>query len=71
MKQITITKTYAYFGEEDLKNFKKWLIEKGLTFGEVADKVDISWTYLSLIINGKRPLTKKFKDKLEALGYEM
>lgn len=71
MKLITISKTYAYFTEGDLKNFKKWLIEKGLTFGEVADKLDVSWTYLSLVVNGKRPITKKFRVKLEALGYEM
>ena len=71
MKLITKTKNYLYFGVEDCKNFKKWLVDMGLKFGDVADKLEVSSTYLYLVINGKREVTKKLKEKLEALGYEM
>lgn len=71
MKQKTITKTYLYFDEDEKKKFKKWLIDKNLFLGVVADKLEVSSAYLWLVINGQREVTKKLKEKLEALGYEM
>ena len=71
MKQKTIIKTYLYFDEDERKRFKKWLIDKNLSLGIVADKLEVSSSYLWLVINGQREVTKKLKESLEALGYEM
>lgn len=71
MKQKTITKTYLFFDEDEKKKFRKWLIDKNLYLGLVADKLEVSSAYLWLVINGHREVTKKLKEKLEALGYEI
>jgi predicted transcriptional regulator len=71
MKQITKTTTELYFDEASKEQFKQWLYNNHLTMGEVADKLDISWTYLSFIINGKRPITRALQEKFRRIGYEM
>lgn len=70
MKLITKTKTYLYFTPESKKNFMKWLVDQEITLGKIADMLDISSTYLSLVLNGQREVTMKLKEKLEELGYE-
>ena len=59
-----------YFTNEDRINFAIWLIKNDLNLTEAAQKCGFSKTYLSLLVNGKRPFTDEVKGKLEEIGYE-
>ena len=71
MQEKKITKTYLYFDSDSKKSFQKFLIEKDLTLGEAADLLNVSSTYLSLVLNGQREVTKRLQEQLNAIGYEM
>lgn len=71
MKEKKITKTYLYFDPDSKKSFQKFLIEKDLTLGEAADLLNVSSTYLSLVLNGQREVTNRLKEQLKVIGYEM
>ena len=70
---IVIKKNIAerYFDEEDTIKFKCWIVKNQLTMGDVAYKLGYTYSYLYLIMNGKRPITSKFLKKLKEIGYEM
>ena len=65
------TKTIKFFDREDEKKFRKWLIDNDLTIGDVADKLNVSYVYLHVVINGNRALTKKLEEKLNNLGFKL
>jgi hypothetical protein len=44
--------------------FKKIIKDKGLTQKHVANKIDEKESYLSLCLNGKRPMPESIKEKL-------
>lgn len=46
------------------KAIRKARIDYGLTLKDVADKADVSSSYLSAIENGKKPLTNEFVNVL-------
>lgn len=71
MKEKQITKTYLYFDADSKKSFQKFLIEKDLTLGEAADLLNVSSTYLSLVLNGQREVTNRLKEQFKIIGYEM
>ena len=59
-----------FFTNEDRIKFAIWLINKDLSLTKAAEKCGFSKTYLSLLVNGKRPFTEGVKSKLEDLGYD-
>ena len=71
MKEKQITKTYLYFDADSKKKFQKFLIEKDITLGEAADLLNVSSTYLSLVLNGQREVTNRLKEQFKIIGYEM
>lgn len=66
--KIVIDETY-YCENKDRKRFNKWLKEKSLKQKDVANILEISCCYLTLVLNGKRALTKKMVKKLEQIGF--
>lgn len=71
MKTKQITKTYLYFDSDSKKNFLKWLLDSDLSIGEVCDKLNVSYSYLYLVLNGQREVTDRLKENLKSIGYEM
>ena len=71
MKEKKITKTYLYFDSDSKKKFLKWLLDSDLSIGEVCDKLNISYSYLYLVLNGQREVTNRLKENLKSIGYEM
>lgn len=71
MKTKQITKTYLYFDSESKKKFLKWLLDSDLSIGKVCDKLNVSYSYLYLVLNGQREVTNRLKENLESIGYEM
>ena len=65
------TVSYLYFDEKDRNRFRVWLIQENLDQNEVAKRLNVSTTYFSLILTGKRVLTDKIIKGLEKLGYEV
>jgi transcriptional regulator with XRE-family HTH domain len=47
--------------EQQLKRFKKWLIDLGMTQAQIAEECGVSQGYVSLVISGKRK-SKKVTD---------
>ena len=67
----TETKTSRYLEAEDKAKFYQFLEEHDLRIGEVAYKLNVSYVYLTVILNGKRAFTKKLEDKLSAIGFRL
>lgn len=65
------TKTSRYLEPFDKVKFYEFLKTHDLRLGEVADKLNVSYVYLSVILNGKRAFTKKLEQKLNALGFKL
>ena len=63
------TKSYLYFDEKERKRFNVWLIQNNTSQEEVAKRIKVSETYLSLVLSGKRCLTDKMIDKLKNIGF--
>ena len=51
--------------------FKVWLMKKGITQTEFAKRCNLSSPYISMIINGQRPITKRIREIFTANGYEI
>lgn len=66
--KIVIDETY-FCEKKDRKRFDKWLKEKSFKQKDVANILEISNSYLTLVLNGKRALTKKMVKKLEQIGF--
>ena len=58
------------FTNEDRTNLAIWLITNEMNQADLANKLNLSETYISLVINGKRPVTEELKKKFKEIGYE-
>ena len=67
----TVTKTSKFFDKNDKEKIIKFMKEKGLAIGTLADWLDISTVYLYAVIDGQRAVTKKLEEKLKNIGYEL
>lgn len=71
MKEITVKNTNIVLEEEDKKRLLKWLIDKNMSQAALARSLNISKTYLNLVLNGKRQVSYKIIKSLEELGYKV
>lgn len=71
MKEITVKNTNIVLEEEDKKRLLKWLIDKNMSQAALARSLNISKTYLNLVLNGKRQVSYKIIKSLEELGYNV
>lgn len=67
---MKITANKKFFDDAERKRFKIWLIENSIMQKEVAKKLNISETYISLVLTGKRAATDKFLKGLSKLGFK-
>lgn len=63
------TYTRQYFDKKEKLNFQIFLAKKGMMKSEYAEKLGCSPAYLSMVINGKKALSKKFAAKLKTNGF--
>lgn len=67
----TVTKTSKFFDKNDKEKILKFMKERGLAIGTLADWLNISSVYLYVVINGQRAVTKKLEEKLSELGFKL
>lgn len=67
----TETKTSRFLEAEDKAKFYQFLERSDLRIGIVADKLNVSYMYLVLVLNGKRAFTNKLEKNLAALGFRL
>ena len=65
------TKTSRFLDPSDKVKFYDFLEKNHLRIGEVADKLNISYVYLTVVLNGKRAFTSKLQKNLEELGFKL
>lgn len=58
------------FTNKDRLSLAIWLISNEMNQGDLANKLNLSEAYISLVINGKRPVTEDLKKKFKEIGYE-
>lgn len=68
--KVVETKKY-YLDIEDKKKVKKWLIDNEMTLVGLADKLEISLSYVGLLMNGQRPINEKIFTKLNDMGLNL
>lgn len=61
-----IIKTYYVLDDDDVKQIKKQMIDNDLNFNKLADKLGVSRSYISSIINKKRNITERVVRLLKA-----
>ena len=66
-----IIKTYYLLDNNDVKKIKKFLINKNWNYSSLALELQISDSYVSALITGKRNLTKKLLQKFKEIGIEL
>lgn len=66
MKKI-IKITYV-LDENDKKAIKKQMVDLGMTLRTMSAKLGISVSYLHEILNGKRNVTERVREKFESQG---
>jgi len=64
-------KEYYYFEDKDKLDFLQFLTQNGMMMTTFANKCDISLSLLSLIINGKRAITKNVIDEFGKNGFKV
>lgn len=62
-------KQFYYFELEDKERFNNFLDDNGINMSDFATKCDISLTLLSLVVNGKRAITKNVLEQFERNGF--
>ena len=67
----TETKTSRYLDPEDKAKFWDFVKREHLSLGIVADKVNVTYVYLSMVLSGKRAFTSKLEQKLSAIGFRL
>lgn len=60
-----------YWEEKDKTKFKIWLLTKGISLNEVADRCNVTASYISQVMNGKKPFLNSLKTKLKELGFKI
>lgn len=66
-----VNKTYYYFDKKDKDYFTDFLWESHNKMSDFAEMCGISQTLLSLIVNGKRPISKEMIKKFKKNGFEI
>ena len=64
-------KIYYYFEEKEKGLFTDFLWESHNKMADFAEKCGISLSYLSLIVNGKRAITKALLKKFAKHGFKV
>lgn len=65
-----IIKRRMFFDEEDRKNLKEYMSKNGYNNEKLALVLEITPPLFSMIINGKRAVTKEIASKLKELGFD-
>ena len=65
------TKTSRFLDPSDKVKFYDFLEKNDLSIGEVSDKVNVTYVYLSMVLNGKRAFTSKLEKNLAAIGFKL
>lgn len=66
----TINKTIKRCEKEDKRHFKGFLLQNDLDFEDAAAVLEISVSYLHMILDGSRVLTPELEEKIQdKLGY--
>lgn len=68
---IEVLKTSYLFDDNDKERLKDFLLERKLTREDLVALLGISSTLLSLVVNGKRCVSKKLMQKFEEIGFEL
>ena len=64
-------KTYYYFEGKEKALFNDFLSKKGIKSVDFAKKCGISLSLLSLVINGKKPITKRTLNIFNKNGFKL
>lgn len=64
-------KTYYYFENKDKIDFYIYLTKRLMKMSEFANECGISLTLLSLVVNGKRAITKDLMKKFKEKGFNL
>ena len=64
-------KSYYYFEEKEKKSFNDFLLQSNTSMRDFAELCGVSITLLSLIVNGKRAITKDMITKFERNGFKL
>lgn len=60
-----VTKKALFLEKEEKEEFIRVLKAKNIQLKDLAKEYNCSLTYVSLMLNGERPITDKFKATLE------
>ena len=71
MKIKTTTHTKMFFEKGDYIAFQIFLINKHLTQDKFAERMNITPSYLTLIIHGDRPATEKMMRRFKNAGFDL
>lgn len=63
-----IVNVYYILEEKDIKNIKKQLFNKGLTYKELAEKIGVTTGYVSGIMLGHKHFTEKVRKQFKEQG---
>lgn len=64
-------KVYYYFEEQERNDFFNYLKKSDLNMTTFAEKCGISLSLLSLILGGKRAITKNVIKEFEKIGFKV
>ena len=67
----TVNKTYYYFEEKEKGLFTDFLWESHTKMSDFAELCGISVSLLSLVINGKKPITKRTLNIFKKNGFNL
>ena len=66
-----VNKTYYYFEEKEKGLFTDFLWQSHTKMSDFAELCGISLTLLSLVVNGKRSITKNIIEKFRENGFNI
>ena len=64
-------KTIKWFDEQDLINFKTYLIRHKMTSYEFAKKMGVSASFITQVVKGKKSLSPKMIEKFKKAGFDI
>ena len=67
----TLSKESIYLEKEDHREIKKYLIDTNRSLKWLAGKLEISYSYLHLLLGGYRPIPKEILEKLVDRGIKI
>lgn len=60
-----------FFTEKELRRFKIWLIDKGLSINQFAKRCGVAHQYISDTIHGKYNVTPRIIETFKKGGFEI